>query len=343
MSFGERNLAFDGLRGVAALAVLGFHIAVFTGAQYLQRGYLAVDLFFVLSGTVIASAYGARLADGLPAHRFFLMRLARLYPLFAIGATLGIARIVLLTLDAGEPISLRLIAVAMLNALMLPAPLGNPALYPVNIPAWSLFFELVINVAYAFWLFKLQTRTLLLIVLASGAAMIVGAVNHGTLDLGVQWATAPYGLARAAFAFPLGMVIARLPRRLSPIGVKALLLPAGLALALALPRTLLPSPYYDLAFALIIAPLLVWSCVGLVVSVRLSRPLTFLGAISYPLYAVHFPLAALVIAGSQRAGADSGQMIIAAFAVPLLAAVLLERWFDRPVRRWLAVRIAAVT
>lgn len=75
-------LSFEGLRGVAAVLVMFFHLQV--GAQYfgiVRNGYLAVDLFFVLSGYVIAQNYAARLADGVQFNVFIIRRFGRLWPL----------------------------------------------------------------------------------------------------------------------------------------------------------------------------------------------------------------------------------------------------------------------
>lgn len=336
----ERNLVLDGLRGVAALMILGFHVGAFTGSQYVEHGYLAVDLFFVLSGAVIARAYDERLRAGMSAGRFLAIRLARLYPMYAVGAALGIARIVALMHDVGEPMTMRVAAAAALNAVMLPAPLGNPALYPFNIPAWSLFFELVANLLYAQRLFRLSTRVLAVIAAVGAVLMTVGAIGFSTLDLGVQWGSSSYGLARVLFAFPAGMVIARMtpPVRASATG--SLVALALLAMALAVPKSLMPAPLFDLAFALAFAPLLIWTCAGFAAPKSIQRPFRLVGDLSYPLYAIHFPLAALIIEGSVRMDAPREPVMVAAFAVPILVAAVLAHWYDRPVRRWLAARVA---
>src|SRR5205085_12699808 len=79
----------DGLRGIAALAIVLRHCDGFFGADVLPGSYLAVDLFFVLSGFVIAFAYEDRLASGLSAWRFAWVRVVRLYPLYVLGIALG--------------------------------------------------------------------------------------------------------------------------------------------------------------------------------------------------------------------------------------------------------------
>src|SRR6185437_6209521 len=76
----------DGLRGVAALAVVLYHYASDLIAPH---GYLAVDLFFAMSGFVIASAYEAKLKDGLDVRGFLGIRAKRLAPLWMLGAIVG--------------------------------------------------------------------------------------------------------------------------------------------------------------------------------------------------------------------------------------------------------------
>jgi peptidoglycan/LPS O-acetylase OafA/YrhL len=103
MSPAGRIPSFDGLRGIAALAVMAFHFNIFFLPQarlsnlvpYLGRAYLAVDLFFLLSGFVMAHVYGRALASDWRTHwrQFAIARLIRIYPSFAL-ATLATIMIV---------------------------------------------------------------------------------------------------------------------------------------------------------------------------------------------------------------------------------------------------------
>jgi len=72
----------DLLRGIAALAVLIYHSAHFLGGQLLPGGYLAVDLFFMLSGFVIAHNYDSKIAAGMTLREFMLVRGIRLFPCY---------------------------------------------------------------------------------------------------------------------------------------------------------------------------------------------------------------------------------------------------------------------
>ena len=85
----------DGLRGVAALLVVCYHIFegyAFAGGTMIEsinHGYLAVDFFFMLSGFVIAYAYDERWNRTLTLKSFFKRRLIRLHPMVVMGAVLG--------------------------------------------------------------------------------------------------------------------------------------------------------------------------------------------------------------------------------------------------------------
>ena len=85
----------DGLRGVAALMVIWYHIFegyAFAGGSIIEtfnHGYLAVDFFFILSGFVIGYAYDDRWGRNLTMKSFFKRRLIRLHPMVIMGAVLG--------------------------------------------------------------------------------------------------------------------------------------------------------------------------------------------------------------------------------------------------------------
>ena len=88
----------DGLRGVAALLVVWYHI--FEGFQFagnkpvidfINHGYLAVDFFFILSGFVVGYAYDNRWGKTLTLGGFFRRRLIRLQPMVIMGAVIGAA------------------------------------------------------------------------------------------------------------------------------------------------------------------------------------------------------------------------------------------------------------
>ena len=80
----------DGLRGIAALGVLAFHLpGFFHIPQMLPKAYLFVDFFFLLSGFVLTPVITARRASGVSATAFFVSRIRRFWPLAAVGTVLS--------------------------------------------------------------------------------------------------------------------------------------------------------------------------------------------------------------------------------------------------------------
>ncbi len=155
----------DGLRGLAAFAVLLGHAMSF---QFPEEGvpyFLAVDFFFMLSGFVITHVYGGRLGKNVSYRDYFIARLIRLFPLMALGATIG-SLVTLLDnlIDYTAPWHL-VGATAALNIAGLPSfiyPVWGYA-FPFNLPAWSLFFELFASFALAIFIAQntLKSTTLL--------------------------------------------------------------------------------------------------------------------------------------------------------------------------------------
>jgi len=210
----ERIDTLDLLRGIAALAVVSLHFAWPGGAVPFPRAYLAVDVFFVLSGFVIAYAYQYRLDSGMPVRRYFLARLVRLYPLYIFATLLGAAWIAQGLLRQGSIEALGPWALALAGAaLFLPDPLGARALFPLNEPAWSLFFELLVNLLYGALAVRLSNRILGALILAGAALLGFAIAQMGTLNVGFDWDNAAWGSGRALFSFFVGVGVFRCRQR----------------------------------------------------------------------------------------------------------------------------------
>jgi len=286
----HRYAALDAMRGLAAFAVVVYHL----DRPYAPSAYIAVDFFFVLSGFVIARAYGEKLAGGMTVLAFMKARYARLYPLFLIGSVYGLIQLLLHWHTAGVGRA-DLAASILTTAFMLPSPsfltrsAGDIlALYPLNGPAWSLFWELLANLVFALVLFRLKTRSLVLIAAASLAMLIGSVFFHKSLDLGWEWHSVDGGFARVFFSFTLGMIIYRL-RNATALGQTvnshAALLPiAAICILLFLPTYSLK---YAPVFCILISPLIVLAGTMLELPAKLQRPGIFLGYLSYPIYMCH--------------------------------------------------------
>ena len=131
--------ALNAMRGLAAIAVVIFHAHPLFGAQIAPSGYLAVDLFFVLSGVVIAHAYAARLNAGMRVAAFMKIRVVRFMPFYLLGLAFGLVlATALLFAGSSDALSTDKLAIALLLALLFPpVPFGGD-IFPLNVPAWSL-------------------------------------------------------------------------------------------------------------------------------------------------------------------------------------------------------------
>jgi len=166
----HRYEILDGLRGVAALLVIWYHVfeafATSPVDQRFNHGYLAVDFFFVLSGFVIGHAYDSRWQRGMTAGRFIVRRIIRLQPMVIIGVMLGVVSFIIQGCERwdGTAVSTSAVIVSFLLGLfMLPAlpgtmpeVRGNGEMFPLNGPSWSLFFEYIGSIGYALWLHRLS-------------------------------------------------------------------------------------------------------------------------------------------------------------------------------------------
>jgi peptidoglycan/LPS O-acetylase OafA/YrhL len=334
---GRKFETLDGLRGIAALAVVFYHLP---GPLHVlaPRGYLAVDLFFLMSGFVVAGAYEDRLADGMSAWAFLLVRLKRLWPLYALGVVLGVCEFSLVRFLRPEAAyafpPMPLAAAAALSLLFLPqlANYGGPA-FPFNSASWSLSVELFGNLAYAMLVRSL--RLSLLAVLAGigliGLALI--AFKTGDLNAGVSYGSLAGGYIRFLFSFPAGVALWRLHRagKLPNIGIPPWL--ALSATALAFTNLGGGGALYDLVIVAILFPVILIGARGNPSSSRLSSVLAWAGAVSYPLYILHPPLIEALSALAPRAAIPlaSAGVLCAVIA----AAALANRLFDRPIQELL--------
>lgn len=290
---GKRQFTtLDGLRGVAALLVVGLHGKAFFAPIEFASAYLAVDLFFALSGFVLEHAYAERFRAGLTGPKFLGSRIARLYPLYLVGALIGTASgLIAWRLGAGLLDGAGVVIAATSALLMLPSFTFNQVslLYVYNVPAWSLFLEFVVNAVYGLIWPGLTTRRLVAIVSIAAGPLIWCVAQAGNLDLGSTWPTLPAGLARVAFSFFLGVLMRRhLPAARGAWWMSWAALAAVVLLLLFEPGASL-RPIYDLALAMVVLPTLIGVAATVEPGPRSARVMAFLGAISFPIYAVHYP------------------------------------------------------
>jgi peptidoglycan/LPS O-acetylase OafA/YrhL len=336
----QRFFILDGLRGVAAIVVVCFHLGFFKWIPAPSFGYLAVDLFFALSGFVIAHAYDSRFASRSMTFRdFMLRRSVRLFPLYLAGLLIGIA-LEMRTQFLFPTVSwMQFCITAMLNLFLLPTPFlsDHPAgLFPSDPPAWSLVLELwVANLIYgAAWRF-LNTKTLLVIIFVSAAALVGSSLYFGSLNLGVRWTEIFVGISRVSFSFFVGVLVSRLRLKGMKNGLSPIPIFVGLALILCMPLTGALARFYELFCIFFIFPGLI--AIGAQSSSKSHPQLSaWLGDVSYALYLIHYPMLLKIDTVSKVRGIEQGPATSFAFVTLMIGlSTVLDVFYDRPLRNFL--------
>src|SRR5215203_5829205 len=329
----------DGLRGIAALGIVIFHFmeCVFAdfSKNFISHGFLAVDFFFCLSGFVIGYAYDDRIRK-IGAREFFKSRLIRLHPLVVLGSVLGLLGFLLDPFSSGLAYDWDKLALLFVCSLFLiPLPVMEERFFnnfALNAPAWSLFWEYVANILYAFVLYKVGRRSLAVLTILAAAGLCVVSYRAGNLLGG--WSKDNFfdGGARVAYSFLAGLFLYRsnwiIKNRLGFIRLAILL-----SLAFMIPWSKwnwLSEPMVVLFYL----PLLVSLGAGSHLSPQWKKVCRFSGNISYPLYMTHY--AAIWVFGnyftSKKPPADGLLFVIIAGIIFLVViAYLVMRFYDIPV------------
>ena len=359
----------DGLRGVAALMVMWYHVFegyAFAGGTTIENfnhGYLAVDFFFILSGFVISYAYDDRWSKNFTMKEFFKRRLIRLHPMVIMGAVLGAITFCIqgsVQWD-GTHIAISMIMLSLLcTILFIPAMpgvgyevRGNGEMFPLNGPCWSLFFEYIGNILYALFIRRLSTKALTVLVVLLGAGLATFTITDvsGYGNIGVGWTLDGInfvgGLLRMLFPFSMGMLLSR---NFKPIKVRG-----AFWICTAILITLFSVPYLEgsepicangiyEAFCIIVAfPILVWiGASGSTTDKSSTKVCKFLGDISYPLYVIHYPFMYLfyawLIKNQLFTFNQTWQVALGVYVWNILIAYLCLKFYDEPIRKYLAKR-----
>ena len=360
----------DGLRGVAALLVLFYHI--FEGFAFaeatngagsgiittLNHGHIAVDFFFILSGFVISYAYDDRWGK-MSVGEFFKRRLIRLHPMLIMGALIGAIAFAIegYTRWDGTTASVEWVMIALLLTMfMIPAlpgmpyeVRGNGEMFPLNGPTWSLFFEYLGNICYALFMRRMSTKILVLFTLLLGivhAWFFVGDVS-GYDMIGVGWTIDKVnfwgGFVRMLFPFSMGMLLAR---TLTPQKVKGAFWICSVMLVALFAVPYIPSDggislnsLYEFVCIVLIFPLLVWLGACGTAEGGLSRINKTLGELSYPLYIVHYPIMYIfykwLIKNEIYTLSECWHIALLVVISSIALAYLCLKFYDRPLRKLL--------
>lgn len=361
----------DGLRGVAAMIVVLYHILE-TYAHNpldhpLNHGYLGVDFFFVLSGFVIGYAYDDRWGR-MTMWNFFKRRIVRLHPLVILGTTFGL--LMFFFTDSpmfplmGEVSLGHVLLMFVLACLMIPALpswdiRGWAETNAFDNPTWSLTYEYIANILYAVFIRHLGTK-----VLAALVALFALLTVNLAMDINVcgllgeraqtactvigGWSITPdqvmIGFSRLLYPFFAGLLLSRIGKHIKVRGgfwVCALLVAA----AQWMPRLggesgMWMNGLYESFAILLLFPLIVSMGAGSVVEGKMSAAVCkFLGDISYPLYIMHYPFIDMQMTWA-HAHPDAPFEVhvfvgVSVFLLAIGTSYAALKVFDIPVREWL--------
>lgn len=358
----------DGLRGVAAILVVWYH--VFEGFQFagnkpvidfINHGYLAVDFFFMLSGFVIGYAYDDRWGKSLTMGGFFRRRLIRLHPMVMLGALIGTVSFLLTGMERwdGTHSTLLLTLIALVCSwLMIPAlpgmqrdVRGNGEMFPLNGPCWSLFFEYIGNILYALIIRRLSTRALawLTALLCCALTWFAATNQSGYGSIGVGWTLDTTnllgGTLRMLCPFTIGMLMSRVFKPIKNVRGAFWICTIILLVLFHVPFIDGGTPMslngiFEVACIICIFPIIVWLGASGTTTDNTSRRICrFLGDISFPLYIVHYPLMYAFYMWLMKTRlytfSETWPIAISTMACSVCIAWLSLRFYYEPVRKWL--------
>ncbi|MBD5185173.1 MAG: acyltransferase [Bacteroidales bacterium] len=368
----------DGLRGVAAMIVVAFHLFETYSAgpshQILNHGYLAVDFFFVLSGFVIGYAYDDRWKSGaMTTWNFFQRRLIRLQPMVILGTLIGAFWFYFSAAPGFELVMQtpwwKLLIIMILGCIMFPTPpsmdiRGWQEINSLNGAQWSLMWEYVANILYALFVRRFSRLMLAVFVTLSAFLTIDLALNLDVTGLLAVRQYAKYtviggfgltpdqiyiGICRLLYPFFGGLLLYRMSRW------RICLKRGGMTwCSLAVAATLvIPhiggedqawlNGLYCAAVILVIYPLVVAAGAGSPLKgARTTALCRFLGMISYPLYITHYPMIYVQMNWAARhPDAPLGTHIwvaVSIFIASVAIAYASVKVYDIPIRNWLSER-----
>ena len=341
---GLGSRALTGLRGVMALAIVVHHLCLRLPdlpqavLSVTNRLYLAVDLFFVLSGFVMALGYGHWFAGRQPLSEYLTFigrRIARVWPLHAVLA------LVLVAQDWTDHTGHTWPRMIVTNLLLIQAWGFSQT---INAPAWSVSAEMLAYVLFPLLSgFTLRRRpavawltlgcAVLTLAVVVWSAPDRGGAQRGPLDLHQNWSLLPP--LRCLAGFTIGMLTGRALRSAAWVrwAGQAVVAPAAAGMVVILLMAGAPDGLVYALFPVLITAL--YCGTGRLGQALAAAPWYWVGTLSYALYLVHMPV--LDLAGRwSNGGHASFTLLFGALVLPL---TMLAHWgVERPgqilLRQW---------
>lgn len=337
----KHHPSLDGLRGFAAFSVLLYHLGHWLGFPALATNSgLAVDLFFCLSGYVLPLAYQRHTAT-LTTPQFLRTRIIRLMPLVLLAIAISAPYVVVRNELAGAGVPWTPVAMAVLLGMInlpyfgAPKAIGGPELFPLNGPQYTLFLELVVNALW--WATRRLDQRRLAAVLACCCFVLLLPTGLGGDIAETFWS----GFPRVGASFFAGVALFHFEARVPNWRAWTAIFWSLFAVMAALFYFPFEAPLaLQLFWVAVLSPLLVLAGTRARLSTFADRVCLSAGALSYPVYCLHYPIFSWVN-GLYRARfgpqnlAIEGPLVIALALVLSFAALKL---YDEPLRRLLATR-----
>lgn len=356
MKEGGHIVALDGLRGIAALIVVLFHLfeTFSTGPenQVLNHGYLAVEFFFLLSGYILSLAYDER---KMSFRAFMRRRVKRLHPMIIMGCTLGLLVLGLQKCNAfplleSLPIT-RVLLVYFLGCFLIPTLpsldiRGWTEMYPLNSPQWTMLYEYIANVIYALFLRKAGKIALICMSIFAALLTIDLTFNFDVFSIYGERAALSYtviggwtstwpdiyiAFVRLSYPFVIGMLLRRSQIRIrckKGPGIAAFLLCLALCSPRLFPSVQFVNGLYETFCILFLLPLIILLANADSIAERNVPICKYIGELSFPLYLTHFPFVYLQVAMCERYPGHDWLISIGCFCLIILFAVLFG-WINR--------------
>lgn len=339
----EHYLWLDLARGLAAVCIMLYHMKEFIPySSMLQGSFLAVDLFFLMSGFVIAHSYQERLISGqVSSAKFLYQRFLRLYPLYLMASMVGGSYFALKMLMGvpGAPTGSEISAALPSSLLLVPA-LGSDqwgfGMFPFAPSAWSLSLELWFSIIFALVFMRLSTKLLIAIMAVSSALLVHQMTQFGTADLGWGLANWNGGAARFWTSFTFGVLIWRNRIYLSSM-VRA---PALAALFITFTFVALPEKnlIFQLVWIFVVFPVFLAAAISSGPRGIMKKISNHMGRLSYAIYIFHAPVILLTLGTLKAIHIDAAAnpyriglvLVVAVFVVSGFATYAL----DEPFRAW---------
>lgn len=325
----KRYVHLDGLRGILAIAVVIHHFAFAMQLHWFNKAWISVDAFFVLSGFVIAHSYQNKITQGLGLREFAFARVGRLYPVYFVGLGLGVLALTNSSFNPmpdataqGIAVALGLLVLPYLNTEVWPVIAGTSqgGVFPLNEPAWSLFFELFVNLIFFVWL-KYGRKLGPWLITTIFFVVHLTVAQHNGLHSGWGESNFAGGFFRVTLFFFMGVAIYSIHTRLTTRSTWFF----ALGTAAMLGGFMLKNTAVDYLLLFVVAPLtiLVGSRIRETTG-RWSGVMNWLGGISYPIYITHYPLG-IMLRTTVLSDISAAQFVLISTPVSIILADLIAR------------------